>query len=718
MANIFSRLIRSEKQLTNTKTKSFGGVGSMSYGVGATMNCYRYGSYDNTFPNITRISEAFAEVLPYAVDINGDRIKQQPRLISALYNPNKQMSGVDFFETLIVMTLVHSKAYILCWHEEKKQAIAGGVITPENICGFTFLENPRVEYDNTTGIKTYTISTKSGEEKYTESEVIELSLNVNPYSLVDGYSPSMASKKWSNIDDAIADFQNGFFQNGAVPAGEFIITASSASEYEEIVDELQRKHRGAGANNNVVYVHKPIDTITGTPMNAQIEWVPFAQANKDMTLQALFDQANKKIDMDFGVPQEVKGYLQNSNYASVEVADYIFARRVVYPKLVKIWSKFTHEMNRITGGLGFAISFDYEMPVLVETRKNQIETLLLATNAGYTLDSAVDALQLPKSFLKLARETQNMPQEERPDIENDNDMADADQMASSGLKTLKKKDITPDPKVQSAVEDYTAEQIAAAQNEEDFDEKKKSEEFKKKLLIALLFMLDEYGNLAYNEFIPELEEAGYDTEDLKGFTVPEEVVTTYDKYLSEVALSYTQDTNASIKKVLEKAEAEKWSRTQLNAELGKIMTTDKWRIERISKTETHRAEQMARLTAMRELAKETGAVIYKQWNVNPMTSNPCETCLALDGVQLPLGEDFGDFRAGVDNVADAHPNCSCYLTFVIVENKKSVKVQCPSCKRFLCESTGGNIQGIKCQGCKKHFEFDIKNGEVKAKEIK
>lgn len=698
----------------NTKTKS-AMTTCGSYGVNATMGCYRYGSYDNTFPNITRIAEAFAEVMPYAIDANGDRLTEQPRAIQTLYNPNKQMSGVEFFETIAVMSLVHNKAYILCWHEENRQAVAGGSITANNICGFTFLENPKVE--TIKGETRYTVKDINGKDiTYTENEVIELSMNVNPYAISTGYSPSMASKKWSNIDDAIADFQNGFFQNGAVPAGEFIITAPTVDAYNEIVEELKHKHRGAGSNNNVVYVHKPIDTTTGVPMNAQIEWVPFAQANKDMTLQALFDQANKKIDMDFGVPQEVKGYLQNSNYASVEVADYIFARRVVYPKLVKIWSKFTHELNRITGGLGCAISFDYEMPVLVETRKNQIETLLLATNAGYTLDSAVDALQLPKSFLKLARENENKPAEEQLEVQDTELTEMAEQKALNGIKTLNTKEITASPKVQRVVEDYTAEQIATAQNEEDFDEKKKAEEFKKAMMVVILLLLNEYGEEQYATGTSQLKASGYDTENLKGFSIPEVVKTAYEAYLADVCLSYTEDTSESIKRVLEQGEAEGWSKEQIKEKLGDIMNTDAWRINRIVNTETHRAEQMAKLTAMKELAEETGAVILKQWNVNPLTPNPCEECIALDGVQLPLDEDFGDFSAGSDNVADAHPNCHCYLTFIITPNEKSVKVQCPNCGRFLCESKGGDIQGIKCQGCKKHYNFTVSKGVVNATE--
>lgn len=706
-------------QVEKTKT-----VGDVVKGFGPSfftedvMNYYRFGSYDNTFPNISRIAEAFAEVLPYAVGPDGKRLETQPRLISALYNPNKQMSGVEFFETLSVLSLVFPKVYILCWHEKAGKAIAGGDITADNICGFTFLENPKIEYDKTSGLKTYTTRSLGQEATWNENEVIEISMNVNPYSILDGYSPSMAAKKWSNVDDYIADYQGGFFKNGAIPAGQFIITAKSVEEFNEIVAEMQAYHRGPSANNNVQYIHKPIDSITGAPLTAQIEWVPFQQANNQMSLQELFDQANKKIDMAFGVPQEVKGYLSNSNYASVSVADYVFARRVVYPKLVKLWAKFTHEMNRITGGLGYAISFDYEIPVLEETRKSQVTNLLSILNAGYTLESAVEALQLPKSFLKLALPEETKEEETRQDIEPFNNKEDADQVQTS-KKSMesKKKLVEPNPEIQKAVEEYTRSQIKAAQDGSLFDMVKQSALLKGVLLAAVLALLEENGEVQYSVGSQRLETAGYDTENLNGFYIPEETQKAYEEYLGQIALSYSEDTNESIKRVLEQAEFEGWNKEEIRQALNGIMETDHWRIERIARTETHRAEQMGNLTAMRELAKETGATIWKVWNLNPLTPNHCETCEALNGVRLPLGDSFGDFPAGADKIADAHPNCSCYLTFEIDEMKKIVKVSCPHCKRHLFESDGGTAKGIKCQGCKKHFDFTISKGKIVAVEI-
>lgn len=382
---------------------------------GNLLGCSSGETYENTFPNINRIAEAFAEVRPYAVDSKGRRLAKQPELINVLNNPNTQMSGPDFAETLITMMLVHPIVYLLCWRYEGKELKAGGPITKDNIAGFTFLQG--IAVSKVGGVTTY----MDGVNTWGTNDVIALSLNVNPYQISAGYSPTQAVKKWASVDDYIADYQAGVFRNGAVPAGEMIITAPTVEAYNEIVDELQAHHRGANNANNIIYSHRPTSSIDGKPMAAGLEWVPFAQSNKDMTLEAIFNQANKKIDMTFGVPEEVKGYLQNSNYASAEVADYVFSRRVIYPKLRKVWSKFSHEMNRVTGGrLGFDLSFDYELPVLTDTRKVQTESLTSLLSAGFTVESAVDALQLPRSFLKLA------PVASPSTVEEDNPQAQED----------------------------------------------------------------------------------------------------------------------------------------------------------------------------------------------------------------------------------------------------------------------------------------------------
>ena len=63
-------------------------------------------AFDNTYPSVSRIANAFMEIRPYAIDVNGKPIQQVPA-VDKLYHPNQQMSSVDFRQALAVSALSH-----------------------------------------------------------------------------------------------------------------------------------------------------------------------------------------------------------------------------------------------------------------------------------------------------------------------------------------------------------------------------------------------------------------------------------------------------------------------------------------------------------------------------------------------------------------------------------------------------------------------------------
>lgn len=720
----------------SAKSKSLNLGGYSSYGGGwglsSVMGCYSNGSYDNTFPSITKIAEAFMTVAPYAIDAKGERLATRPRLLEAIYNPNRQMSSVDFFEALMVMLLVHPSVYLLCWRYEGGKAIAGGKITANNIGGFTFLENPGIE--RVDGKTFY----RDGSNRWSENEVIHLSLNVNPYNILAGYSPSESAKKWARVDDFIADYEMGYFQNGAVPAGEFVVTARSVDEFNAIVDTLQQKHRGAGKNNNVVYSHRPTDSVSGKALNSQIEWIPFSVQNKDMSLKELFEQTNKKLDMAFGVPAEIKGYIQNSNYASVNVADFIFDKRVVYPKALKIWTGFTHEMNRITGGLGFAISFDFEIPKLAdeekvraETTQIELTTLANALSAGFALDSAVSALDLPESFAKLTLAPEPAPQEDLVTAPRDGD--DLPDQAKSHQCSKKKQsggvvnsDIESDlgevirknmgRQIDRVIEKTKGVEDATEEEQDDFTDEM--------LAILIILMLRE-GAKEWASGLALVQGAGLPTSSLSAeYALSDTVKSKYREYLKGVAKSYTDDTAGSIRRTLERGLAEGWDTQKTAEELRNIIDLDEWRVQRLAKSETARASGISSLDAMERIQEQTGLPVYKVWHINPSSPNHCPDCLALNDTKIPIGINFldkgeklPDSQRLVDftaiEQAHLHPNCGCYLTYEI-GGAKAVKVHCQKCKRYMFESEGGKVKNFICQNskCKRHWDVSIFRGQI------
>lgn len=698
----------------------------------------RLGSYDNNFSAISRIAETFAEVEPYAVDANGDKLAVQPPLIEILKNPTQEMSGTDFAESLITMLLVHPTVFLLVWHSEagNSDPVAGGQgLTPDNIAGFTFLEDAsRVKLDG----KIY-YRTPDG-KIWTTQDVLTFSLNVNPYSLTNGYSPTMAAKKWSTVDDYVADYQAGFFKNGAIPAGQMVVTAPSVEAFNDTVDRLQAQHRGASNANNVVYVHRPTSQIDGKPMAASIEWIPFTQPAKDSTLQSIFDQANKKIETTFGVPAEVKGYLQNSNYASVETANYIFERYVVYPKLVKVWSRFTHELNRMTGGLGYAISFDYELPVLTDALTSQVNSLNSLLAQGYTVESSVKALNLPSSFLELEKEETPEPEPE-PEAVNDVpesepvEPVDESEEAKSIKSVLKAKapsgevaeqDVAvavTDPELKSIIQNYNAsiisevirrylkgEPITATDLSEWLETSGLKDNVTDLVTTILLAIMQTNGQEALSEFAKELG-----LEDMT-FSVPAETEQDMRERIADLIQSYGEQTiDELLARIDVASQSPDATQEQVRQQLQEINALDAYRVDRWAASEQHYHTEVAILVAASIASQRTDLTPYKTWRINPLSPDICANCIAMNGETVPLDQPFSN-----GNMVPAfHPHCYCTMEITFRPAVKSVKVTCPKCGRYICESTGGDIKGVICSNskCKRKFDITVANGKIKAVEV-
>ena len=707
--DFFSRLVGGNMKKKSASHYAFNRPKSM---LGAH-TFYKGLSYDNSYPSISRIVNEFMTIRPYAIDNNGKTI-QDSVVMNKIYHPNQQMSGATFREALALLSLVFPKVYVLVWsYDEHGTPITGQKITPENLAGFTILE----------GVSEYYIGEEKyyrvGAKEYSENEIIELRSGVNPYDLSGGYSPTDAARKWASIDDYIASYQAGYFENGAVPAGQFIITAGSVEEYNNIVDNMQARHRGSGNNNNVVYVHRPIESATGKPVNAQIEWIPFAESNKNLDLKSLFDQANKKIDSIYGVPASVRGVNDNNTYASVRVDEQIFIKYTIKPFATRIWSEFTHQLNRITGGLGFAITFDLDIPGVaeeekIEAERKAAELTLIKTGLemGYSLDSIVDAFELSNGYktLKLGEAPLKI-ENDKPEVDDGGEVEESPEdlnaksvhicnehgdhhclKAEAKTKNEKQKD-----KDQNALEtvfrDMTNEQIERAIDSdfEDFDfGDKDREKFKQRIKVILLSVLVTRGVVAWSDLASILKQNNISTDDLTEFKISDKLKKHYDKMITDFTKSFSEDTARSIVNRVAQAETEDWNKEELARSLRDITKVEEWRIQRIARTETHRAHGLAGVEAGVQIQNESGVQIYKEWVV--VSANPCKYCRGMDGRRVNVAESYvkkggiliGKSKIRVNDYANidtagAHPNCSCVEKFGIEENNnepwRSVEIE-------------------------------------------
>lgn len=431
LVKLYNRL--TNKQPTMLTKEDLGWV---NIATGGSYSQYKSDDFENAYPSVTKIINKFMVIRPYTIDVNGNSIDSP--LKNALYHPNRLNSSVEFREALALMYLVHRKTHVLVWRREGNKIIPGGEITPNNIGGFTIMENPTVI--NVNGENQYTITTAKGSAQYSDSEVITLR-GLNPYAInTGGYSPTVAAHKWTTIDDYIAQYQKGFFQNGAVPTGEFVITATTKKDFNDIVDKLQERHRGAGKNGNVTYTHRPVDPNTQKPLDAQIEWIPFATPNKELSLEELFKQANMKIDSAYGVPASIRGVGENNNYATARTDQQNFMENIVDPITLKIWTSFTHELNRITGGLGYSIDYDVEIPALADeeyvveqTGEIRDNRFIALTTAGYTIESIEEYFKSGK-LTDLVKPVVKDADDDNTDVDEGDEVEDSPNPEEAGVK--------------------------------------------------------------------------------------------------------------------------------------------------------------------------------------------------------------------------------------------------------------------------------------------
>lgn len=688
-----------------------------------TLKHYHNDNYENGYSSIRAIADRFFLLRPYAVDDKGERLKQSPNVIDCLSRPNQQMSGFDFRDALAVMSMVHDKTFILVWERRNGEVIpATESVREETVAGFTFLED--VQEQVIEGKLQYRVGANT---IFYPHQVIAL-YDVNPGNLLKGYSPSKAAKRWTRIDDYIADYQTGFFENGAIPSGQFIITAPTVTEYNDIVDKMQEKHQGARKNNNVMYSYAPIDKTTGKPAQATITWVPFNVTNKDMSLKDLFTQANHKIDSVYRVSAFIRAIDEAPNFATAQVIERNFVENTVRPFAIKKWARFQHELNRIVGGLGYGISFHLETPGIAEEDKYVAETNVLTVSAinslvtaGYTLDSAIEALGLDPRWKKLARGAagSTAPDEDNPDVDEGGesdvlpDQNDPLAVASIPKKILSeaakgnspkapkqpaKNELTDQQELEAIARRFMQSQVDKAVDEFDQEQEDdnpsnsvrnevtgapdpaEEDKFVDDMLTKITGIMVAEGAIHYEEGKELILQAGLNTDDLDAFVLSDDARDAYQGYLRKVGQSYGNDTAESIRAVLATSNVEGWNAAETKSALRNIMNTDEWRVVRLGGTELNRSLSLSGVEAMKQIQNQTGATIEKALTHDD-PSNMCEFCAAIndqwtkvDQPLVGLGETIEGTEGGVfinnfvaNDGYDVHPNGKGHMSYRVVK---------------------------------------------------
>lgn len=651
-------------------------------------------TYDNIFPYVNAIAQRFSTVIPYAVTPDGRKLDPAPTALKALYAPNDTYSCLEFLKLIASGVLTQSHVDILVWTTEGP----GGTITPDNITGYTLLpSNSRVYNDGRSDwYHRVTMDLGDGPRQYefTRDETIALSYSRHPNDPTRGISPAMTVKKWANVDDMIADYERGFFGNNAVPAGMLGIVSENAEDFQRNRARLEETFRGAGNNNGIVYNMVPVDPMTHKPsQTSKLAWVPFQNANDTLDLQTVNDVVNNRMANALAVPDIIRGIDNGQTYANAEMAERAFIENTLKPLCMTVWDKWQFELDRITGGLGYGITFELNLPTQTEVEKAQAETqqirvsnLLQLVNAGASVESAVEALNLPEAYKRLNLHSSTL----------DTSALTSGRNATKAAKHIN--DTPTETHLLTATRTYVNRVIKLAgrsQNGLKDDLETIGRQWINDVENDLIDHLTTYAKktglkleqviTAWSELHPDnpiaVELQDYTQDDWRKLydwtTLPSNVKTAYVDHLETIAAMSSKTITDKTIELLNRADMEQWTVRRLNDELARFGNEH---AELIARCETVQSQRLGSLYSARNMSETLGVRLQKVWRTTG-DGNTCDFCRHMEGTAKPLDSAYMAKDASITindhhytnsfetmTTPNGHPRCRCYEDYEVAED--------------------------------------------------
>ena len=651
--------------------------------------------YENVFAQVRPLIDEMVSVVPYGVGRNGARkdLADTPEL-ALLYDPNDDMGGLEFLDTAFATWLTENQLYIHV-HMKKNGTVEGYTLLPPD--SRTSLGNGNCYWQ---------VSTPEGGTKTLyPDEVMTLRYSRNPRTL-DGVSPASAVRFYAMIDDLLAQFEKAYLENGAIPASVTIIRASTRENFNKVQAELESQLKGASNRNKTLYLWRQFNNDDGTEKD-QVEVKPIQGNNNTLAIKELVDVINDRLNKAYGVSNFILGDDSSAKYDNAELSDYQFTRRRVKPALRKFWNEFQHELDRITGGIGYAITFHIDEPEITERRKVEAETSEKNVNnlrnliaSGSKPVAACVALELDLDKWApvatgiyarvLADREQNLQSTQGASLA----------VAPSGQDTAPVKEMQQQRGVcqhdhDHATTDYYKPFTMEEKTEKAIFERLMSlaraifaenPNFDLEAIQSEIFdLLEEEANRggmealeAIGRLVDDDIEAAIKEMLENGVSISEALQVRIRERTAELVKGFDQHTREVMRATLESSEG--LTAEEIKERLESVLPSGK--AATIARNEVVYAFKSGRLEQDEAMAKEYGLKIDLIWRTSPEAGPVCPACAAMDGQITHLGEPFtpqpyevekddgsivehSGYKQSVWNddgrIPNAHVNCKCYF---------------------------------------------------------
>ena len=286
-------------------------------------------------------------------------------------NPLYEMTSSAMWRLHEIYLLLVGEGYFLIERDSFGRPVELWVVPPHWVKMTPYLGSP-----------TYTIVSSGGLTMTVPVDDMFVMKQLNPLDpFMRGLGVAESIADEVEIDEYAAKFQKRFFYNDATPPVVFVIPNSTKDQREEFMAHWNKKHKGVENSHRAAALSGDITVKElGSTDGKNLGFIESRVAMRDAVLE------------HFNMPREIMGITENSNRATADSAQYIYAKNVLTPRILTREKAINTQLLPL---FGRNLVWRYD-PVIPYDKVFDKEKAITAYGAGLlTKNEARELLDLP-----------------------------------------------------------------------------------------------------------------------------------------------------------------------------------------------------------------------------------------------------------------------------------------------------------------------------------
>lgn len=585
-----------------------------------------------------------------------------------LERPNPRLSKADLLiATQSFIELVGNAFWYLSIEERSRKVREIYLMRPDRV---------KVAIDKKTGdIVGYTFRNDDGTELPLEVDEVEHIKTFNPEDEYYGLGTVEAGIIYIETEEDSAVFQRNFIKNQASPSGILTINGKIEKEqFNKVKQQWREKSEGLANVGKTLFIR-----------GAETSFTKIGLSLGDLDMEKLKTLTEDKILKMWRMPKMILGDTDQTGMGrnNIEAADYVFAKRVIDPRLIRLDDAIQNILKRNFKDDAIRVDHESQIPDDVDRQLTEDEK---SVGRWITVNEIRERKGLPKieggdtlyvEFNKVPINqagTDNSSKSKKirltvatKDATEDAFFRSLDVIDSKTVKEYKSK-LKSDLKTQrdSVIDKLTAYAASVEKGEataKAYEEVMPSDEEEANKTLAwltpLMLLAIAQGAEAALALMDVAEDFNFST----GARNAAEAAA------RRVMTDFTSQTRSKLQQVIAEGVNAGENLEQLTKRVRKVYDDAMgWRTDRLADSESHK-----NINKGVQLGFKQAGVKRKRWVA--LGGNPCQYCRAMDGTIIDVesayvpkggsmtGEDGGEVVQDYDAVenAHAHANCHCWL---------------------------------------------------------